>query len=132
MDAVLVLGRHTREGFNWALEHAVLSTFSPAAHDSLQTWKGLLAIRPVRIQWDPERDWRLQPIAGVRAIQVGLSGEAVLRYVNEWIVRIEDVTPLVRIIAAAVEDDRLPTTLPSNCERPFPLSAAASAAICPR
>jgi hypothetical protein len=49
---------------------------------------------PARIQWDPERNLNLAPLP-YRAIQIGLSGEAVQRYVSEWIVRISDVTSFV-------------------------------------
>jgi|SRR5215813_12952543 len=122
----------TREGFEWALENAVLSRFSPAVHSSPETWQKLLAVKPVRIQWDPERDWRLHPIVGVRAIQIGLSGEAIDRYVNQWVVRIEDVTPIARMVAAAVESGHPPSTLPSAFERPYPLDAATATAICAR
>lgn len=120
----------SREGFEWALKKAVLSKFASAVHVSLEQWQNLLAARPVRIQWDPERDWRLQPIGGVRAIQIGLSGEAVERYVNQWIVCIEDVTPAARMIAAAVKSGIPPAPLPSAAECPYPLDAATVAAIC--
>lgn len=50
----------------------------------------------MRVQWDPERDWRLNVVKNVRAIQIGLPDEAVRRYVSEWIVRIEDVTSVAR------------------------------------
>jgi hypothetical protein len=120
----------TREGFEWALENAVLSRFTPSIHASPEQWQILLAAKPVRIQWDPERDWRLQPIAGVRAIQIGLASEAVEHYVNEWVVRIEDVTPLARLIATAVESGNPPSTLPNGSERPYPLNAATAAIIC--
>src|SRR6266542_1377129 len=120
----------TREGFEWALKNAVLSNFTPAIHASPEKWQSLLTARPVRIQWDPERDWRLQPIGGLRAIQIGLSGEAVERYVNQWVVRIEDVTPVARMVAAAVESGTPPSPLPSAAERPYPLDAATAAAIC--
>jgi Domain of unknown function (DUF4291) len=84
----------TREGFEWALQHAAISSYQPGFHVSPDDWKRDIESKPVRVQWDPGRDWRLQPIAGVRAIQIGLSGEAVERYVNQWLVHIEDVTPL--------------------------------------
>ncbi|CAB3691595.1 Uncharacterised protein [Achromobacter spanius] len=58
---------------------------------------------PVRIQWDPDRDLILQPLP-YRTIQIGLSNEAVQLYVNQWIYRIRDVTPLVREIHALVDD----------------------------
>jgi hypothetical protein len=121
----------TREGFEWALENAVLSRFTPAVHPSAEKWLNLLTAKPVRIQWDPERDWRLQPIVGARAIQIGLSGEAVERYVSRWVVCIEDVTPAARLIAAAVESGIPPVPLPSASERPYPLDSATAAAICP-
>jgi len=120
----------TREGFEWALKNAVLSSFTPSIHASHDEWQNLLTAKPVRVQWDPERDWLLQPIAGVRAIQVGLRGEAVERYVNQWIVRIEDVTSVARMIAAAAESGIPPSPLPSAAERPYPLDVATAAAIC--
>lgn len=48
----------------------------------------------VRIQWDPERDLHLQPLAH-RAIQIGLGGVAVDRYVDDWTVAITDTTELM-------------------------------------
>lgn len=120
----------TREGFEWALEYSVLSRFFPAIHSTPENWKHLLAVRPVRIQWDPERDWKLNTIPGVRTIQIGLAGEAVARYVNEWTVHIEDLTPMVRKIAAVVKSGDRPTDLPSDCEHPYPLDAATSKTIC--
>jgi Domain of unknown function (DUF4291) len=120
----------TREGFEWALKNAALSKFTPAVHASREEWEGLLTEKPVRIQWDPERDWRLEPVQAVRAIQIGLSGEAVERYVTEWVMCIEDVTPVARIITAALESGTPPSPLPSAAEYPYPLDPATAAAIC--
>ncbi|MHB8414485.1 MAG: DUF4291 domain-containing protein [Acidiferrobacteraceae bacterium] len=116
----------TRAGFEWALEHAVLSGFSPAVHGSHERWQTLLAANPVRIQWDPERDGRLQPVPGVRTIQIGLSGEALVHYVNQWIVRIEDVTPVAREVAACIARGIPP---PALAERPYPLPTAIATAL---
>ena len=75
----------------------------------------------MRVQWDPDRSVRLEPQPW-RAIQVGLSGEAVTRYVDDWIVGMTDVTELVRSVHSAVlagkTDDAL-ALLPA--ERPYPL-----------
>jgi len=120
----------TREGFEWALQHAAISSYQPGFHASPEDWKREVETKPVRVQWDPERDWRLQPIEGIRAIQIGLSSEAVERYVNQWLVRIEDVTPVARLVAAAVESGIPPSPLPSASERPYPLDATTAAAIC--
>lgn len=121
----------TREGFEWALDNAVLSSFSEPVHGTYENWRHLLSTRPVRVQWDPERDWRLRPIGGTRTIQIGISGNAVERYVNEWTIGIEDVTPVARMVAAAIERGERPAALPSDFERPYHLKAATVAALCP-
>lgn len=108
----------TREGFEWALANSVLSNFASGVHTSHEAWKIEIEDKPVRVQWDPERDWRLQPIADVRAIQIGLVGVAVEKYVHDWIVRIENVTPLAHAAASAAV---MPTNLPCANERPYPV-----------
>lgn len=84
----------TREGFDWALQHACLSHFDPQVHASYDAWKEQLQNAPVRIQWDPERDINMNKL-DYRSIQIGLSDLAVQMYVEEWIVGIEDVTDKV-------------------------------------
>jgi hypothetical protein len=111
----------TREGFEWALKHAVLSRFNPSLHTSYEERRRRLAESAVRVQWDPERDCRLNIIDGVRTIQIGLSGEAVSRYVSEWIVRIEDMTNVARQLAADLELGETPENLPSELEAVYPL-----------
>ena len=114
----------TREGFEWALGHASLSHFESGTYADADAWKQAKRASPVRIQWDPERTLQLGP-RSIRAIQVGLSGEAVDRYVDDWIVAIRDVTPLMREVHAAVRagnEDAAHALLP--VETPYPLSAA--------
>lgn len=94
----------TREGFEWALAHSCPSHPEPGM--SHEGWEQLKSRSPVRIQWDPERDLQLQPLPH-RAIQIGLSKEAVRLYVGEWIQRITDVTPLAHSIQSLVEADQL-------------------------
>lgn len=57
-------------------------------------------------QWDPERDLHHRPLEH-RAIQIGLSGEAVRLYTGEWIQRVTDVTPLAHRICALVQEEGL-------------------------
>jgi len=71
-----------------------------------EQWQQLKASSPVRIQWNPERDLKLSPLDH-RAIQIGLSHEAVQLYVNEWITSITDVTPLAHQIHALIEENKL-------------------------
>lgn len=110
----------TIAGFMWALNHAVLSTYYEPIHGKHDVWKQTLAATPVRVQWDPERDQRLEKIDGVRSIQIGLSGDAVERYVNEWTVGIEDITAIAHRVGRTVERGQLPIDSPSNSEREFP------------
>jgi hypothetical protein len=51
--------------------------------------------RLVRYQWDPERSVKLGRL-NHRSLQLGISGEMVGRWINEWIVDIEDITDHVR------------------------------------
>lgn len=90
----------THEGFAWALAHSCLS-HAPAGM-SKDEWTEVKAASPVRVQWDPERDLALQPLPH-RAIQIGLSGEAVPLFVNQWIQKVTDVTSLSHEIRGLVE-----------------------------
>ncbi|MFJ4921097.1 DUF4291 domain-containing protein [Streptomyces sp. NPDC088725] len=96
----------TREGFEWALEHSCLSHYQRGVHADQAAWKRQLRRAPARVQWDPERDLRLEPLPH-RALQLGLAGEAAHRYADEWAVSITDVTPLARTVHAHVRDGDL-------------------------
>lgn len=111
----------TREGFEWALRHACLSSYVRGVHPDLAGWKRELRSASARVQWDPERDLRLRPLP-YRSLQLGLSGEAVRSYADEWMVGIRDVTPLAREIHALVNGGDLDSAarlLPR--ERPYPV-----------
>jgi len=84
----------TLEGFEWALARASLSHYDRNLHGDKATWARQLKTSPVRVQWDPERSLRLKALP-YRSLQVGLSGEAVDRYVDDWTVAITDITPRV-------------------------------------
>ncbi|PCK06000.1 MAG: hypothetical protein COA42_17750 [Alteromonadaceae bacterium] len=111
----------TREGFEWALQHSLLS-HRANAHTDKGEWLKIKKATPVRIQWDPERDVYLRPLEH-RAIQIGLSNEAVPLYVNEWVQNISDVTELAADIHNLVEQSELAAAnklLPA--ESPYPVS----------
>lgn len=111
----------TRAGFEWALSQSSLSHFDPAMHRDVEEWQRLIRESPVRIQWDPERSIALQPLSN-RAIQIGLEGNAVDKYVDDWVVRIEDVTPLVREIERLVIEHELEAAYARRpVESPYPL-----------
>ncbi|WP_137989234.1 DUF4291 domain-containing protein [Streptomyces vilmorinianum] len=110
----------TREGFEWALRNACLSHYVRGFHDDQAAWKRELRQSPARVQWDPERDPRLNALP-YRSLQLGLAGEASRLYADEWTVSVRDVTPLAHEIHALVREGRLDearTRMPE--ERPYP------------
>ncbi|GAA3634982.1 DUF4291 domain-containing protein [Streptomyces chitinivorans] len=111
----------TREGFEWALERACLSHYERGLHPDPAAWRRRLKRAPARVQWDPERDLHLRPLPH-RSLQLGLTGEAVRRYADEWTVSITDVTALAHTVHAHVRDGALEAArrlLP--VERPYPV-----------
>ena len=116
-----------RDGFEWALRNACLSHFDGAVHPDRDAWKAELRRCPARVQWDPERDLHLRPLP-YRSLQLGLSGDAVRRYADTWIVAVRDVTPLAHGIHALVRDGDLAAAralLPHEPPYPAPASVLA-------
>ncbi|MGW7542529.1 DUF4291 domain-containing protein [Streptomyces sp. NPDC054770] len=114
----------SRDGFDWALRNACLSSYAREVHSDRAAWQRQLKRAPARVQWDPERNLRLQPLP-YRSLQLGLSGEAARRYADEWTVTIRDVTPLAHEIHAVVRSGDLDSAarlLPQ--ERPCPFGDA--------
>ncbi|MFI8965567.1 DUF4291 domain-containing protein [Streptomyces sp. NPDC053493] len=119
----------TREGFEWALRHACLSHYVRGFHADRDAWRRELKRAPARVQWDPERDLHLRPLAH-RSLQLGLAGEASRRYADEWTVGIRDVTPLAHEIHALVRAGHLTDAarlLPD--EQPYPVTPGLLAGV---
>lgn len=117
----------TRAGFEWALRHSCLS--DAASRLGKDEARRLLNASPVRVQWDPERDLHFNALDH-RSIQIGLSGDAVDRYVDDWITQITDVTGVAHEISAAVQCEDLEAAyslLPQ--ERPYPLPRDVAAQV---
>lgn len=135
----------TREGFEWALQNACLSSHD-ASHNHRQgsspinqrggrgnTGKGTNSTREaweerknstsIRVQWDPERDLLGRKLE-YRSLQIGLgAGEPVDTYVGDWTVRITDVTGLMKRIAELVKQGRVEEAqglIPVEEEYPLP------------
>ncbi|SHL39970.1 protein of unknown function [Chitinophaga jiangningensis] len=95
-----------REGFEWAMAHSCLAHYDHKIHGPQQDWKHQMNRSPVRIQWDPEKDIYLQEL-DYRSIQMGLSGIAVEKYVNEWIVEIKDISAECHEIHQLIKADKI-------------------------
>lgn len=83
-----------REEFDKAVKNAVISTYTEELCISREEWKKLVKSSDIRIQWDPEKDIEGNNLS-YRSIQLGIRGNALIEYVNDWITNIEDLTQYV-------------------------------------
>ena len=114
-----VLGiRVTRHGFDRALSLGCLTMFEPGVHDSEASWRRQFENASVHVQWDPERSLRGKKLQH-RSVQVGIGSEVIKEFTDNWVVSIEDMTPLARKIRAAClagNSSRAKTWLPKERE----------------
>lgn len=119
----------SRVGFEWALAHSCLSHYMAGLHASVEAWAVLRDSSPVRIQWDPDRALSGEQLPR-RAVQIGLSRDAVRRYAGEWIRSITDITATVRDIGRLAPGDRADeATRRLPAERLYPLDPVLAARI---
>lgn len=83
-----------REAFETILKKAVYSSFQSDIYQNNEAWTSAVKNSDVRLQWDPDHS----PNGGKlerRAIQLGLKGETLKKYSNDWILRIENISEFV-------------------------------------
>jgi hypothetical protein len=83
-----------RNAFDSILAQAAHSMYQPNVYDSYAAWQADVPHSPVRLQWDPDHHPSGAKLER-RAIQLGLRGPVLASYAREWIVRLEDISPLV-------------------------------------
>ena len=110
--------RMLRQGFDTILASAVASSFRASGSETREDWQAAVKSSDVRLQWDPDHGPGGEKLAR-RAIQLGLRGEALRRYVEEWTVCIKDITPFVAEQRARKADRH---ALLCPIERPYPVS----------
>ena len=116
-EAVLKI-KITHEGFRSILSQSVETSHNPNIYDSEAGWALTLSKSDVRHQWDPDRAITGEKL-GRRAIQIGIRGETVKSYVQQWIVGLEEVTDLAKAIAQALDEKRRPLpSVPEEIEYP--------------
>ena len=113
-------------GWLTILSQSVESVFDPQHYTDQTAWKQALANSEVRHQWDPERHPAGHKLPR-RAIQVGIRGQMVRRFVEDWIIALEDVTPLAHEIHQAVIHHQPLPPLPQ--ERLYPVDATLQARL---
>lgn len=83
-----------RSAFDYILSQAVHSLYQAELYPSDAAWYAQLQRSPVVMQWDPDHAPTGHRLSR-RAVQLGLRGEALTRYTQEWIVAIEDISDFV-------------------------------------
>lgn len=105
-----------REGFEEIINNAVISSYNVNMGISREEWKKQIINSEVRCQFDPDRDIYGNP-QPIRAIQLGLRGKMVDKYINEWIVSITDITENVKYLKSLRDSGNLtPDKLPREKE----------------
>nr|WP_309688974.1 DUF4291 domain-containing protein [Armatimonas sp.] len=113
--------RIQRTGWEEALSQGILTHPEPALWPNPDDWRIAFDAAKVHVQWDPERTLRGAALPYF-SIQVGLSRHIIQRYTDDWIVSIEDKTPLVRKLQRLIQSgkaDAAKKLLPS--ERVYPI-----------
>ena len=77
------------------LSEAVPSGFGGSPYPDEGAWRTALASSEVRLQWDPDHAPGGAP-EDRRALQLGLRGETLRRFAQDWPVRVVDLTQFVR------------------------------------
>lgn len=109
-----------REGFDYIVSNSVLSTYTEEYYHNREEWMRLIKNSDIRCQWDPERDIFGNAL-NYRSIQLGIRGEILKKYVNEWIVNLTDITEYVNFLRAKKDMNQDITELLPN-ERIYKLS----------
>jgi hypothetical protein len=118
--------RISREGFEWALARAVLSTFDSTIHVDQADWRREVIASSVRVQWDPDRSVTLARL-NRRTIQVGLAGDATRRYASTWVVGIDEVTTRAHRMGALIAEgsnESASALAPTESVYPLPATIA--------
>jgi hypothetical protein len=117
-----ILGiRIKRSGWEEALSLAILTHPERSIYKNAEDWRAAFDQAVVIVQWDPERSIRGATLP-YDSVQVGLSRHIIHRYVEEWILTIQDYTPLAKKIKGflkAGEGEKAKKLLPQ--ERIYPV-----------
>ncbi len=92
-----------KDSFEKLLSDGVYSNFIDTIYGTQEQWKKALAESDVRIQWDPDHDYKGDKL-NRRAVQIGIRNQALLEFNAHGIVLIEDITDFVKEQRANLND----------------------------
>ncbi|MCI0713903.1 MAG: DUF4291 domain-containing protein [Chloroflexi bacterium] len=116
-EAILKI-KLSHEAFLKILNQSIETSYNPDLFADEAAWQNALTNADVIHQWDPDRELSGKKLDR-RAIQIGLRGQAVYDYVNEWIIGLEEVTALAHEIEAAGKSNEPLPDIP--VERVYPV-----------
>lgn len=90
------------EGFKELLTDGILTSYDKSFGDE-QTWREQLNNSNVRIQWDPDHDYKGDKL-NRRAVQIGIKNDALHKFNNEFIKSIQDITGFVKEQKAQIDN----------------------------
>ncbi len=93
----------TFEGFEKLLTEGILTSYDKSNGDE-QTWRKVLNNSDVRIQWDPDHDFKGEKLKR-RAVQIGIKNDALQKFNNEYIISIQDITSFVKEQKALLDNN---------------------------
>ncbi len=113
--------RIKRSGWEKALSLGVLTSPENHIHGSGMAWEEQFNKAIVHVQWDTERSPKGAPLTHF-SIQVGLSRHIIGEFVDDWVINIEDMTPLVHKMnkMRKIGDKRFTKHLPPEKVYPVP------------
>jgi hypothetical protein len=98
----------SRQGFEEIISKSVSTSLnsSSSSSSSREEWKEKLKSSEVRIQWDPDHNLKGEKMER-RAIQLGMKGDILKKYSDEYIISIEDITEFVSEQYELIKTDKL-------------------------
>lgn len=84
-----------RSAFDEILALAVHSSYVPELYPNTNAWQKALKQSQVRLQWDPDHHPSGAKLER-RAIQLGLRGQVLAAYAQDWILNIQDISDFVQ------------------------------------
>jgi hypothetical protein len=111
-NLIVVLGRY-RSGYSYKDENQSHILAIKISHEGFRTLLSLSKLDSgranplgrVRVQWDPERSPRIGKL-DYRSIQMGIPNSLIEKWVDEWIIEIEDVTARARELKRVLDEDK--------------------------
>lgn len=75
--------------------NGVISNYDASIYETKEIWSEKIKQSDIVIQWDPDHEPSGKKHPKRRAVQIGLRGETLKHFCNEWIIKIEDMTDFV-------------------------------------